>query len=55
MKESSLLPSPIIMRGNSYYVRLDLNFISFYELMPGDEILVTVTKAKREIKRGKEP
>ena len=40
------------MRGNSYYIRLDSNFIRFYELMSGDMILVTVTKAKREIKRG---
>lgn len=38
------------MRGNSYYVRQDPDFIRFYELMPGDEILITVTKAKREIR-----
>jgi hypothetical protein len=47
-------PSPIIMRGNSYYIRLDSNFIRFYELMSGDMILVTVTKAKREIRREEE-
>lgn len=41
-------PAPIIVRGNSYYIRLDLDFIRFWELKPGDEILVTVTKAKRE-------
>jgi len=47
----SSFPSPIIARGNSYYVRLDPHFIKFYELQPGDEILVTITKAKRENKR----
>jgi len=44
-------PAAISLRGNSYYVRLDPHFIRFYELQPGDQILVTVTKAKREIKR----
>ena len=44
-------PSPIIARGNSYYIRLDPSFIKFYELQPGDEILVTVSKAKRETKK----
>lgn len=41
-------PAQIIARGNSFYVRLDPSLISFYELQQGDEILVTVTKAKRE-------
>lgn len=40
-------PGPIVARGNSYYVRLDANFIRFWELMAGDEILISVTKAKR--------
>ena len=44
----SCFPAPIIMRGSSYYCRLDPNFIRFWELMPRDEILITVTKAKRE-------
>lgn len=47
-------PAPIIMRGNSYYVRLDPHFIRFYELTAGDEILIAVTKAKREMKRFQE-
>jgi len=33
------------------YLRLDPDFIRFYEFMPGDETLITVTKAKREIRR----
>ena len=41
-------PVQIIARGSSYYMRLDPSFIRFYELQPGDEILVTITKAKRE-------
>ena len=44
-------PAPIIMRGSSYYARLDPRFIRFYDLMAGDEILITVTKSKREISR----
>ena len=40
-------PGPIITRGNSYYVRLDANFIRFWELMAGDELLISVTKVKR--------
>jgi len=43
-------PAPIIVRGNSYYIRLDPDFVRFWELQQGDEILVTVTKAKRETK-----
>jgi hypothetical protein len=38
------------MIGNSYYCRLDPSFIRFWELGSGDEILITVTKAKRETK-----
>lgn len=38
---------PIVARGNSYYVRLDANFIRFWELMAGDELLISVTKVKR--------
>ena len=34
-----------------YYLRLHPNFIRFWELQPGDEVLVTVSKAKRETKR----
>jgi hypothetical protein len=41
-------PAQIIARGSSFYVRLDPSFIRFYELLPGDEILVTITEAKRE-------
>ena len=41
-------PAQIIARGSSFYVRLDPSFIRFYELQPGDEILVTITEAKRE-------
>jgi len=44
-------PAQIIARGNSYYIRLDPSFMKFYELQPGDEILVTVSKAKRETKK----
>jgi len=43
-------PAQIIARGSSFYVRLDPSFIRFYELQPGDEILVSITKAKRETK-----
>ena len=38
---------PIITRGNSYYVRLDANFVRFWELMAGDELLISVSKVKR--------
>lgn len=48
-------PAPIITRGNSYYIRLDPDFIRFWELQAGDEILITVTKAKREIKHNVTP
>jgi hypothetical protein len=41
-------PAQIIARGSSYYIRIDPSFIRFYELQPGDEILVTITEAKRE-------
>ena len=44
-------PAPIRLFGNSFYVKLDPRLIRFYELIPGDEILITVTKAKREIRR----
>ena len=40
-------PGPIITRGNSHYVRLDANFIRFWELMAGDELLISVSKVKR--------
>ena len=43
-------PAPIRMFGNSYYCRLDPNFIRFWELQARDEILITVTKVKREIR-----
>jgi len=43
-------PAPIIARGNSFYVKLDPDFIRFWELQAGDEILITVSQAKREIK-----
>jgi len=43
-------PAKIIMRGNSYYLRLDPDFIRFWELRAGDEILVTVTRVKREFR-----
>ncbi len=38
---------PIVARGNSYYVQLNANFIRFWELMAGDELLVSVSKVKR--------
>ncbi len=41
-------PAPIVARGNSFYIRLDTDFVKFWELQQGDEILVTTTKAKRE-------
>lgn len=44
-------PAPIVARGNSFYIRLDTDFVKFWELQQGDEILVTVTKAKRESPR----
>lgn len=44
-------PGQIIQRGQSNYVRLDQNFMRFWELMAGDELLITVTRVKREIKR----
>ena len=40
-------PGQIITRGNSFYIRLDAEFIRFWELEAGDEILVTVTNVKR--------
>ena len=43
-------PAPIIARGNSFYVKLDPDFIHFWELKQGDELLVTVTQVKREIR-----
>jgi hypothetical protein len=42
------LPAPIVMRGSSYYCRLDPHLVRFWELQAGDEILITVTKIKRE-------
>lgn len=47
-------PALVIMCGNSYYVRLDPSFVRFWELEAGDEILITLTKAKRERMRGGE-
>ena len=47
-------PAPIRLFGNSYYVKLNPAFMRFYELIPGDEILITVTKAKREIRHNKD-
>ena len=40
-------PAPIVPRGSSYYVRLDPDFIRFWELQKGDELLISVTKVKR--------
>jgi len=36
------------MRGSSYYCRLDPHLVRFWALQAGDEILITVTKVKRE-------
>lgn len=43
-------PGSIVARGTSYYVRLDPNFMRFWELMAGDEILINVSKIKRVTK-----
>lgn len=45
-------PGSIIQRGQSNYVRLDQGFMHFWELMAGDELLITVTRVKREIRKG---
>lgn len=42
---------PIVHRGNSDYIRLDPNFMRFWELMAGDELLITVSKVKRVISK----
>ena len=44
-------PAPIRVMGNSYYLRLDQDFIRFWELMAGDELLITATRVKRVTRR----
>jgi len=41
-------PGTVMMRGSSYYVRLDPDFVRFWEIKPDDELLMSVTKLKRE-------
>ena len=43
----SCFPATIIKRGNSFYLRLDLEIIRFWQLQSGDTVLTKLVKVKR--------
>ena len=50
--QESCFPATIIKRENSFYLRLDLEIIRFWELEPGDTVLTELVKEKRIKEKG---
>ena len=46
-KVKGLFAGTIRAEGNSFYLKLDPSFMRFWNLLAGDELLVSVLKAKR--------